>query len=136
MQSLGSNSSESSVKFIRHSSYPEYASLLCDFGSFYMWWVNCNTRQDRDTVVAPFPSGITVNHLYFVASNPPRDTENSTSMMRTNIEPTEFTTSSSINLTCSVGITSFNINIRRKATGIVCYMGMDSAIVSLQFVIT
>ena len=135
MQLSGSNSSESSVKFTSQSNYPAHASLLCDLGSFYMWWVNCDTTQS-ERITAPFPSGVTINHLYYVGSNPPRVVNDNTSTLRTNIEPTELTTSNRISLQYSNGIMSRQVMLRRLSGGIMCSVTTNGALVSLQFIIT
>ena len=136
MQSLGSNSSKPSVKFTRKTSYPEHASLLCNFGSFYMWWVNCTTTQNDQQVTAPFPTGVTINHLYYVGSNPLREIQENSSMLRTNIEPTELTSSNRISLRYSTGVMTRQVILRRLSKGITCVISANSAVVSFQFIIT
>ena len=136
MQTSSGSSNDSSVQFTRHNSSPEYASLLCNFGSFYMWWVNCTTTQSDSYVTAPFPTGVTINHLYYVGSNPLRKIEENSSMLRTNIEPTELKTSSQIMLLYSTGIMTRQVILKRLSKGITCTISANSAVVSFQFVIT
>ena len=135
MQMTSSSSSDSSVQFTQRSAYPQHASLVCKIGSFYMWWVNCEASSIARAVA--YPDNVTINHLYFVSSNPPRNNnpESSTSILE-DIEPVELTLNTTVTLSgTNTGVATYRVYLTRSTAGIICTSNQSFAFISLQFVI-
>ena len=134
MQSTVNSDGSSNVRFEERNS-PDSNSLLCNFGNFYLWCVNCRTvNRNSNNACAIFPSGITVNHLFLIASNPPRYVEQNPNEDTNEIEPLDLKAGGHLILQSNV-MMAHEIQLSCLTNGIRCAVSANSQLVSLQFII-